>query len=86
MIEIPFVTTDTSLSAYLILQGFFLLEIQYEPRSNGKQRGIFIFKRKPDIDIDEYKDLFESGQASINVVDYNRTKQELLDRVMRGLP
>lgn len=84
MNEIPFITSETDLAVYLIQSGFTLLGIQYEPRSNGKKRGFFIFEG--DAKIEEYKNLFESGQASINLADFKETKSSLLDRVMKGLP
>ena len=84
MNEIPFITSETDLAVYLIQSGFTLLGIQYEPRSNGKQRGFFIFNG--DEKIEEFKNLFESGQASINLANFKETKSNLLDRIMRGLP
>lgn len=86
MNEVPFVTSETDLAVYLIQSGCNLIEIQYEPRSNlnGRKRGIFIFsanKNLPDL-----KNLFESGQASINLADFKNTKSKLLDRVMQELP
>jgi hypothetical protein len=84
MNDIPFVTTETSLAAYLIISGFTLLKIQYEPRSNGKQRGIFIFQNAPDIE--GFKDRFENGQPSYNYPKFNEVKSGLLDRIMKGLP
>ena len=83
MNDIPFVTTETDLAAYLIQSGYKLLVIQYEPRANGRQRGIFVFKA--DDKITDFKNLFESGQASINLADYRTIKNDLLDRVMQGL-
>ena len=44
MNQIPFATSETDLAVYLIQSGFNLLGIQYEPRSNGRKRGIFIFE------------------------------------------
>ena len=87
MNDIPFATSETDLAVYLIKSGFILLGIQYEPRFNGRQRGIFIFAANPKIP--EARELFESGQAQINLVDldaYKEIKSGLLDRVMRGLP
>jgi hypothetical protein len=84
MSEIPFVTSETDLASYLLLSGFKLIVIQYEPRQNGKQRGLFFFEA--DERLDEFKNLFESGQASVNVADFKETKMGLLDRVLKGLP
>ena len=82
--QIPFVTSETDLAVYLILSGLNLLEIQYEPRSNGRKRGIFVFQAN-DKTLD-LKNLYDSGQASINMVDWKNTKSALLDRLMKELP
>lgn len=84
MTEIPFVTSETDLAVYLILSGINLLEIQYEPRQNGKKRGIFVFEYDPKIE--ECRHLYESGQASINMADFKQTKSKLFDRLMQELP
>jgi len=83
-VQIPFVTSETDLAVYLILSGINLLEIQYEPRSNGRKRGIFVFQA--DNKIPDFKNLYESGQASINMADWKKTKSDLLDRLMKELP
>lgn len=82
--QIPFVTSETDLAVYLILSGLNLLEIQYEPRSNGRKRGIFVFQGNEKIT--DFKNLYESGQASINMADWKKTKSDLLDRLMKELP
>lgn len=84
--ETPFVTTDTSLAAFLITQKYKLIEIQYEPRSNpnGRKRGTFIFEASDTIREDV--NLFTSGQAGVNLAAYEHAKSGLLDRVMRELP
>ena len=82
--QIPFVTSETDLAVYLILSGLNLLEIQYEPRSNGRKRGIFVFQGNDKIS--DLKNLYESGQASINMADWKITKSALLDRLMKELP
>jgi hypothetical protein len=84
--QIPFVTSETDLAVYLILSGINLLEIQYEPRStsNGRKRGIFVFQANDKIP--DFKNLYESGQASINMADWKKTKSDLLDRLMKELP
>ena len=83
-IQIPFVTSETDLAVYLILSGLILLEIQYEPRSNNRKRGIFVFQAN-DKTLD-LNNLYDSGQASINMVDWKNTKSALLDRLMKELP
>ena len=83
MSQIPFVTSETDLAAYLIISGFELIKIQYEPRSNGRQRGIFIFENSEKLT--DIRNLFDSHQASMNLAEFTKTKNNLLDRVMGGL-
>jgi hypothetical protein len=87
MTELPFTTSETDFAVYLIQSGFILLGINYEPRSNGRQRGIFVFS--PDSHIGEYYTQFKNRQISLNLSDldnFNKIKSDLLDRIMRGLP
>jgi hypothetical protein len=79
-----FLTPDTQLAAYLVSENFPLLGIQYEPRFNGKQRGIFIFNESPSLT--DRVNAFNSGKATINLALYEHAKASLLDRVVRGLP
>ena len=85
--ELPFTTSETDFAVYLIQSGFTLLGINYEPRSNGRKRGIFIFS--PDSRIEELSQQFLSGKVSVNLNDldsFKIIKSGLLDRIMRGLP
>lgn len=84
MIQVPYITSNTNLAAFLVLQGFHLHTIQYEPQTNGKQRGFYIFE--PSDELTDAAHLFESGQASVNLADFEKTKTSLLDRVMQGRP
>ena len=87
MTELPFTTSETDFAVYLIHSGFILLGINYEPRSDGRQRGIFVFNHDPHIE--EYRILFKNNQASVNYNDIDKLKKiksNLLDRIMRGLP
>jgi hypothetical protein len=90
MNELPFVTSETDLAVYLILLGFDKPRIQYEPRQNGRKRGIFIFSRihptNPDYDIDDFKNKYESGQAIMNISDFKEEKTLLMDRLMQEKP
>ena len=79
-----FPITDTPLAAYLIQQGFKLIIIRYEPRPNSRPQGIFIFNDS--LELQEHIALFESGEATINLVKYEHAKSKLIDRIMRGLP
>ena len=86
MIEIPLVTSETNLAVYLIQQGFKLLEIQYEPRSNGnRKRGIFLFSTS-DKRIYEFRDIFNNGNASINMADFEEIRKELVNRILKEQP
>lgn len=84
MSQVPFITPETNTAAYLILKGYTLLGIQYEPRQNGKKRGFFIFEAS-----DSIKDIalaFEKGESvSINFVEFENKKSELLDRIREEL-
>jgi Domain of unknown function (DUF5659) len=85
--DLPFTTSETDFAVYLIQSGFILLGINYEPRSNGRQRGIFIFSH--DSHIEEYLIRFRNNQVSINLNDlekFKEIKSGLLDRIMQGLP
>jgi Domain of unknown function (DUF5659) len=87
MTDIPFTTSETDFAVYLILAGFILLGINYEPRSNDRLRGIFVFS--PDSRIKDYYTQFKNRQISLNLSDlenFNKIKSDLLDRIMRGLP
>lgn len=84
MSEVPYITSETNTATYLVLQGYNLLGIQYEPRQNGKKRGFFIFEASPKI-LDTATS-FERGEISVNFVVFENKKSELLDRIMRGLP
>lgn len=84
MSQIPYLTSDTKTAAYLVLKGFNLLGIQYEPRQNGKKRGFFIFEGNGEIQ--QEVNQFESGDVSLNFTEYQNTLSELIDRVVRELP
>lgn len=84
-IEPFYQTPNTDLAAYLLSEGFPIIEIQYEPRSNGnKERGIFVFDRT--IKIMEKVNLYETGKATINLALYQHAKSRLFDRLMGRLP
>ena len=81
----PFYSTaNTELAAYLLSEGFPVLEIQYESNNGGKQRGVFVFDRT--VDIINRVNLYETGKATINLALFKHAKDRLLDRVMGRLP
>ena len=85
MSPVPYITSTTNTAAYLILKGYTLLGIQYEPRPNGRKRGYFIFSA--DDHIRETAGSFENGEAvSINFTQFENKKSELLDRIKQELP
>jgi hypothetical protein len=84
MNDTTFVTSETDFAAYLIVSGMNLIHIQYEPRSNGRKRGLFVFEG--DERIEDFKNQFEAGQISINLQDYKKTRIDLLDRIMQEKP
>ncbi len=79
-------TIDTPLAAYLVHLGFNLIEIRYieSERYNQKRQGIYIFQKTPEISspISDYN----QGKAQINLAQYERIRNSLMDRIMRGLP
>ena len=84
MAEIPFVTSETDLAAFLVLSGINLIGIQYEPRNSGKMRGLFVFT--PDNKIDDLRELFKSDNLSMNFPKFKQIREDLLDRIMGELP
>jgi hypothetical protein len=85
MSQVPYITPETNTATYLVLKGYKLLGIQYEPRPNGKKRGFFIFSG--DDHIKETSDSFEKGESvSVNFVEFENKKSELLDRIKQELP
>ena len=80
MSQVPFITSESNTAAYLIIKGYTLLGIQYEPRQNGKKRGFFIFEGSNGIK--DSAAAFEKGTSvSINFVEFENKKSELLDRI-----
>lgn len=79
-----FLTVDTSLAAYLVTEGFNLVEIRYEPRTNGHSQGTYVFASS--LKLQNNVNLFRRGEADVNVVLYEHAKSGLLDRIKRGLP
>ncbi|MDD4987139.1 MAG: DUF5659 domain-containing protein [Dehalococcoidales bacterium] len=78
-----FLTTDTPLAAYLVQAGHEVIGILYEPKHNGKQRGTYVFRDSPELH--ELVNLFNRGEAKVNVALYEHAKSSLIDRIMRGL-
>ncbi len=84
MSELPFITPETNTASFLVVKGYKLIGIQYQPRQNGKKRGWFIFE--PSDNIREAADLFEKGEAAFNFADFETEKSRLIDRIKAGLP
>ncbi len=83
--EREFLTTETPLAAYLILEGFNLLHIDYDaPRANGKQKATFVFKDSPELQ--NLVNIYSRGDATANIARFEHAKSSLIDRIMRGLP
>lgn len=76
-------TTDTPQAAYLIQVGFTLLEIRYETKPNGKRQATFVFDAS-NPELQSSIDLYNRGEAIINLALYEHAKSSLLDRIMRG--
>ena len=87
MPELPITTSETDFAVHLIQSGFTLLGINYEPRSNGRKRGIFVFAY--DSRIKELQTLYENNKITVKLCDmdaFKEIKSGLLDRVMNGRP
>lgn len=81
--EIPI--TDTPLASFLVLQGFDLLEIRYSDNERlNKRQGTFYFQDAPELRQNVIN--YNRGEAMVNLALYERTRNNLLDRIMRGLP
>jgi hypothetical protein len=81
-----FTTIDTPLAVYLVQQGSELKEIRYteSDKFNRKRQGTFIFKDTPELKDQIQK--YNRGEAIINLAVYERIRDGILDRLMRGLP
>lgn len=81
-----FTTIDTPLAVYLVQQGSELKEIRYteSDKFNRKRQGTFIFKDTPELK--EQILTYNRGEALINLAVYERIRDGILDRLMRGLP
>jgi len=77
--------SNTSLAAYLKSEGFDLLTIVYRPSGRGKQQGTFIFSDN-NPKIHEYISAFNRCEATGDIVQYQMAREDLVDRVKRGLP
>ena len=73
-------TPITALAAYLLCQNFKLIAIRYDEHHNGT----YIFERSSD-DLDDAVAAFNSGNAEVNLARYEYVKNQLLDRVKKGL-
>jgi len=80
-----FPTNDTSLAAYLVSEGFTLLIIEYSPSKRGRQQGTFIFD-KTDPKLMEFVSNYRRAEAPGDIVRYEHARNDLIDRVKRGLP
>ena len=78
--------SNTSLAAYLKIEGFKIIRIEYTPSNKpGKKQGTFIFDAS-DPKINEAISTFDQLEAVGNIVKYQTARTELVVRVMRGLP
>lgn len=77
---------DTSLAAYLVHQGFILIEIRYteSDRYNQRKQGTCYFQSSPELI--KQVSIYNQGKAIINLAPYELAKKNLMDRIMRGLP
>ncbi len=80
-----YLTADTSLAAYLVSEGFNLLIIQYATAPSGREQGTFVFDGS-DPKLQTCVNLYNRGNAKVNLALYEHARSSLLDRVKRGLP
>jgi len=79
MVEV-YSTPDTTTAAYLVFSGHPLFSITYEILPSGKRQGTFHFNETPTLT--QSLAFFTSGQATVNLVLYEHTRNTLLDRVL----
>jgi len=79
--------SNTSLAAYLVSEGFKIITIKYSSSNEhgGKRQGTFIFDSTAP-KIDDYISAFNRLEATGNIIKYQMAREDLVDRVMRGLP
>ncbi len=75
-----YLTTNTSLAAFLVSEGFKLLLIQYV----GKQ-GTYVFS-SDNPTIQDHVNSFNRCEAVGNIVQFEMARNDLIDRIKRGLP
>lgn len=74
-----YLTSNTSLAAFLVSCEFTLLHIQYDGNS-----GTFVFEAQDEIEASVLS--FTRCEAMGNIVRYQMARDELVDRVKRRLP
>ncbi len=79
-----FLTAETPLAAYLVQSGLEVIDIRFEERRNGKIKGTFVFQDSPRLR--ELVNLFNRGEAMVNLALYEHAKSVLIDRIMGEAP
>lgn len=74
-------TTETSLAAYLVSEGFPVAIIEYDE----KHHGTYVFDDLTP-KLKQFVLLFQCGKATANIAVYEHIRNGLIDRVKRGMP
>jgi hypothetical protein len=74
-------TSETSLAAYLVSEGFLIQIIEYD----DKGRGTYVFDNS-DPKLKELVALYHRGKAIGDIALYEHARNTLINRVKRGLP
>ena len=77
-------TTETPLATYLQQEDFDILIIEYADKPLGKKQATFVFEDNGQIR--QHINLYNRGEATVNVALYELARNRLIDRIMRWLP
>jgi hypothetical protein len=79
-------TIDTNLAAYLVHLGFRHLLIKYTDLAqiNRRVQATHYFEETPELI--KQVSLYNQGNVKINLIPYEKAKENLMDRIKRGLP
>ena len=76
-------TSDTSLAAYLLTEGFTEPSLEQLPNEHGGTRGVFIFTNDTTA-LQECIRKYQTGQASVEPATYLRNYRHLVRRAREG--
>ena len=76
-------TSDTPLAAYLLTEGFSVLDVEQHKDEHGRMRAIFIFANDSTA-LGECLRLYQTGQASVEPSTFLRNYRSLVRRAREG--